>query len=270
MELLKKRESDSHRKKFEIREIEKKQFLEMVYNYHYSIVMPRITKCFLGCFFNNELVGGLSLGWGTQPKQTIVKLFPRLNTTDYYEIGKMVMLDKMPRNSESQMLSCAIKYIKQNFKILFLFTWADGIVGKPGYVYQAANFYYGGFIWTDIYISAKGEKIHPRSAKRLLIDNAVFEKKKKLYWLTPRYCRTVGIKRYKGKQFRYIYPLNRSAKKMLAKSTVSWKIGNFPKHKDLVWKIQIAKGLYNTITEQPLFSKFAIDVNLQNYNTNFK
>ena len=33
-------------------------------------------------------------------------------------------------------------------------------VGKPGFVYQAANFLYGGFIWTQIYINNKGEKIH--------------------------------------------------------------------------------------------------------------
>ena len=254
---------------FEIREIDKNSFLKMVYDYHYAIVMPRITKHYLGCFLKGRLVGGVSLGWGTQPKQTIKKLFPVLNTTDYYEIGKMVMLDEMPRNSESQMLSRIIKYIKQNLNISFLFTWSDGIVGKPGYVYQAANFYYGGFIWTDIYISANGEKIHPRSAKRLLIENAKFEGKEKLFWLTPGYCHKVGISRYRGKQFRYIYPLSRPAKKMLSLSTVPWKIGGFPKHSDLIWKIQVAKGQYEIVNKCPLFNKLTIDINRKNYDENF-
>jgi hypothetical protein len=253
----------------EIKEVDKQSFLKLVYNYHYSIVMPRHTKYYLGCFLNNKLVGGISLGWGTQPKNTITKLFPSLDTKDYFEIGKMVMLDEMPRNSESQMLSKIVKWIKKNLDIQFLFTWADGIVGKPGYVYQAANFYYGGFIWTDIYISANGEKIHPRSAKQLLKDNAIFEGKEKLFWLTPTYCKQMGIKRYRGKQFRYIYPMNKHAKKLLSTSTVKWKSSDFPKNTDLVWKVQVDKGKYIIINEKPEFYKLSISVNRKNYETNF-
>ena len=43
------------------------------------------------------------------------------------------MSEDMPRNSESQMLSQTIKWIKNNCPdIKVLFTWADGMVGKPG------------------------------------------------------------------------------------------------------------------------------------------
>lgn len=253
----------------QIKEVSKNKFLELVYDYHYSIVMPRHTKHYLGAFLNDRLVGGLSLGWGTQPLQTIKKLFPTLETKDYYEIGKMVMLDEMPRNSESQMLAEIVKWIKHNLPIQYLYTWADGIVGKPGYVYQAANFYYGGFIWTDIYISAEGEKIHPRSAKQLLKDNADFEGKEKLFWLTPAYCQAMGIKRYRGKQFRYIYPMSGKARKELEYSTVKWSNREFPKDKDLVWKVQVGKGEYVTTDEKPEFHKLSINVNRGNYDANF-
>ena len=64
------------------------------------------------------------------------------------------MSEDMPRNSESQMLSQTIKWIKSNCPdIKVLFTWADGMVGKPGYVYQGSNFYYLGYIWTDMYMT---------------------------------------------------------------------------------------------------------------------
>jgi len=53
-----------------------------------------------------------------------------------------------------------------------LYTLADGIVGRIGYVYQASNFLYGGFFWTDVYMGADGEKIHPRSARNLCKENA--------------------------------------------------------------------------------------------------
>ena len=134
---------------------------------HYSAVVPRLTKHWLGAYVDEELKGILTLGWGTNPMGTIKKMFPDLTTKDYYEIGKMCMDDSMVRNSESQLLSKTIQWIKNNTpKIKYLYTWADGIVGKPGYVYQSANFLYGGFIWSDVYVSETGEKIHFRTIQR--------------------------------------------------------------------------------------------------------
>ena len=37
-------------------------------------------------------------------------------------------------------LSALIKWVRQETDCLFLYTLADGIMGKCGYVYQAANF----------------------------------------------------------------------------------------------------------------------------------
>ncbi len=61
--------------------------------------------------------------------------------------------------------------IPLNPEVKFLYTLADGIMGKCGYVYQAANFYYGGEYWTDSYMSSKGEKVHPRTTRQLCFDN---------------------------------------------------------------------------------------------------
>ena len=65
---------------FEIKEISRFGSTELVQTYHYSKIMPRLTKHFLGCFLKDELVGALTLGWGTQPKATIAKLFDGLDT----------------------------------------------------------------------------------------------------------------------------------------------------------------------------------------------
>ena len=142
--------------------------------------MPKLTKKYLGIFLDTKLVGVITCGWGTQPLQTINKLFPGLTTKDYWEIGKMCLIDSMPKNSESQALSSVIKWIKINCpEKLFLYTLADGIVGKVGYVYQSANFLYGNYFWTDVYLSKDGEKIHPRTAKNYVkkIPNFVVRKK---------------------------------------------------------------------------------------------
>lgn len=252
---------------FEIKEIEKNLAIDFVQERHYSKVMPKLTKHWLGCFLDNNLVGVVTLGWGTQPLQTIKKLFPSLKSEDYYEIGKMCMDDSMPRNSESQMLAQVVRWMKKNLpEKKFLYTWADGIVGKAGYVYQGSNFYYGQFIWTDIYISPSGEKIHPRSSKQLLKENAEFLGKEKLFWLTPDFMKIKGIRRIRGKQFRYIYPLGKKSEEILRReSTVTWnKI--YPKEVDLQWKEQIGKGDYILLGGKPEMDLSVVEVNEKNVN----
>ena len=250
----------------QIKEIPKIEAITFIQERHYSKVMPRLTKYYLGAYNGDELAGVLTLGWGTQPLQTIRKLFPDLVTNDYYEIGKMCMDETYPTNSETQMLSAVVKWMKVNCPDKkFLYTWADGIVGKAGYVYQAFNFLYGGFIWTDIYIGADGEKIHPRSSKQLLQENARWLGMDKLWWLTPDFLGHKGMRRIKGKQFRYILPLAKCHKTLLKESTVTW-TKNYPKDIDLQWKTQVGKGNWELSNQLPKMNLSVVNVNKNNVN----
>ena len=217
-----------------LRLLNKYEAAQFVSTRHYSAVMPRLTKYYFGYYIKDKLVGVITFGWGTRPKHTIQKLFPSLDTKDYYEIGKMCLDDSLPKNSESQLLSKSIDWLKKNTDIKYLFTWADGIVGKPGYVYQAANFLYGGFSITDTYVSKSGEKIHPRTIQGQLPNK---EGLKYGHRPNPKQLKELGLSRVKGKQFRYIYPMSKKYRKYLKKSTVKWST-NYPKHKDLVWHIK--------------------------------
>ena len=264
----------------EIREISRFDASELIQSLHYSKIMPKLTKHFLGCFLENELVGVLTLGWGTQPKATINKLFEGLDTKDYFEIGKMCMNEEMQRNAESQMISGVIKWLKLHYpQKKFLYTWADGIMGKPGYVYQAANFLYGGFIWTQIYISDKGEKIHPRSSRRLCDENVKFKLKRepdffkdkkgeRIYWLTQDFLDHKGITKLHGKQFRYILPLDKKSRKYLKKSTVEWTL-NYPKHDDLKW-IKTTKDGKVELSKMPKINSDITEYNYKNVNNHKK
>ena len=232
----------------QVKPVEQLLALELILNNHYSKIMPRLTKHYLGGYVDNKLVGIITLGWGTRPLHTIRKLFPLLESKDYFEIGKMCMLEEMPRNSESQFLSSVIQWIKNNQpQIKILFTWADGILGKPGYVYQSANFLYGGFIWTDLYITNKGEKVHPRTSQGLT------DKGDKVcgHRPTKEWLKTRGWFHYQGKQFKYLYFLcnKREKNKMLTESTIKWTI-EYPKKDDLEWKIQnLSTGEWKSVAE---------------------
>lgn len=221
---------------FVIRDVSKAVATEFVQKYHYSPVMPKLTKHYLAFYVDNVIVGILTLGWGTRPVHTINKMFPGLESKDYYEIGKMCMSDDMPRNSESQMISATVKWLKQNKPdCLFLYTMADGIMGKCGYVYQASNFYYGEKYLTDVYMMENGEKLHPRSSAPFLKENAEMVGKEKLFWFTSDYMKMKGIKKIKGYMFRYIYPLNKRAKRLMKNgSTMNWTF-DYPKDGDLQW-----------------------------------
>ena len=224
--------------RFEVKEITKEKALEMIQKYHYSNTLPKINKYFIGFFLNNELVGVVTLGWGTRPKHTIQRIFQSLDTKDYLEIGRMCMTDEMPRNSESQMLSQLVKWIKRNIPDLkILFTWADGMLGKVGYVYQASNFIYAGYSGGEMYLK-DGIKIHVRQMKSILIPEG--EKDKRITVRpTLEQMRNFNIQHFKGKQFRYlIFLCNKKEKKRLIEECLVSLFDTNPKDNALSWTVK--------------------------------
>jgi len=236
---------------FEVMEIHKTLAIKFIQKYHYSPVMPSITKHYLGFFLNGDLKGALTLGWGTKPRHTFNKMFPTkgvlVKKEDgtfvedindwYYEIGKMCLSPDLndTKGAGSQMVSTTIKWLKNNTKCQFLYTMADGIMGKCGFVYQASNFYYGEQYFTPVYMMENGEKLHPRTSNELCIENAEYIGKEKVFWMTTDFMIHKGIRKIDGLMFRYLYPLNKKAKRMMLKeSSMDWN-KNYPKSKDLKW-----------------------------------
>jgi hypothetical protein len=252
---------------FIVKEISKKTAIDFIHTYHYSKILPRLTKFYLGYFEENVLVGVVTLGWGTQPLQTIKKIFYNhdMVTTDYYEIGKMCFLpEKNGGNFGSLAMKLLIDWAKQNTKVKFIYTMADGIMGKCGFVYQASNFRYLGSFKTDVYMDKlTGEKMHPRSAKQLHIENAKFLNKDKVFWLTQDFCELKGIDRIRGLMFRYIYPLNKQARKII-ETYPEYKNLKNPKETNLLFERRIAAGKYETINK-PNFNMNVFAHNYQKY-----
>lgn len=230
--------------------ISSSQALKIVQEQHYSNTLPKINKCCLGIYIDDNLEGCITLGYGTRPKHTIKKMFPSLNTSDYLEIGRMCINDKFKTNTESQMLSKTIKYIKKNFpNVKLLFTWSDGIYGKCGTVYQASNFLYGGFITTEVYLY-NGVKIHPRGMKELLNP----DDSRLTVRPTAQQKKELGIEQIKGKQFRYCYFLcgYTEKRKLVDESPFEWTT-NYPSYEDCTWKRWVAPNKYE-FCEQPIIN----------------
>lgn len=240
--------------RYDVRPISTQEMTAFVLKHHYSSVMPRITKACYGGFRDDDLVASISFGWGSRPRHTIQRLFPSLNTKDYLEIGKMCLRDDQPPSSESMFMSTAFWMVCKKFpEIKLIFTWADGIWGKPGYVYQASNFLYGGFIWTDVYQSRDGRRIHPLQLQSVM-GSYLRGQRPNAIEMAER-----GWKHYFGKQFRYVkFVCDRVEKRrLLAESAAAgftWTDtrAGYPKHQDLEWKVSQA-GV-KVICEQPVFT----------------
>lgn len=268
-----------------------------VKQHHYSKVMPKLSKVVFGLFDSTRLVGVITFGWGVRPQETIKKLFPSLSVADYLEIGKLCLLDELPKNSESRFISAAIrclKLVRPDLKVLF--TWADAIWGKPGYIYQASNFLFGGEIGSEAYRSPKGERIHPRQLHKFLIALGEFPRGERGCYVTPLQVREdpnlgkgnwlpqgwtpkknisgvrrpydndlkrLSIDHVRGLQFRYVYFLadKRRTSLLLAESPITWH-RDYPKNDDCKWTIAGASGKRHAFTPDantPIFSA-AFDV----------
>lgn len=211
--------------------------------YHYAVHCPPHCLFNIGCFVETELVGVAMWGFGVRPRHTIERLFPSLGTGDYYELNRLCMLDSEPRNGESHFLSlCRKEIVRHAPERHVLFSWADGMRGKPGYVYQADNWLYGGFITTEFYVNEAREVIHPR----LLISR---------YGRRDRaFTRTLGLRKVWGRQFRYLrFLCSRSERKrLLAESQFVW--GQpYPKERDCVWAYEDAAEGSRESREPPRF-----------------
>lgn len=201
-----------------------KAFVE---KYHYARLTPSTTKVAYGLFVDDELMGISIWGYGVRPRHTIEKWFPSLKVENYLELNRLCLRDEMPRNSESKFLSIVSGLIKNDFpSVKVLLSWADGLRGKPGYVYQAASWLYGGFISSDFYTNQEGEVIHPR----LLITRfgtrgkAIQEK--------------LNLRNYRGKQFMYCRFLcsKTDKKRLLRLSPFAWGF-NYPKGGDIIFSL---------------------------------
>jgi hypothetical protein len=252
---------------------------EFVKQHHYSKVMPKLNKLVLGLFeTSGRLVGVITFGWGVRPQHTIKNLFPSLEAKDYLEIGKLCLLDEMPKNSESRFIAAAIKSLKKvRPELKVLFTWADAIWGKPGYIYQASNFLFGGSISSEAYRDENGQRIHPRQLHKFLCFIGEIGRQDKGVYVAPADIEqnpqiamgnwapkgtSSGVRRPspydlerlklthdRGLQFRYIYFL-RDANKLLQESPVIWH-RDYPKNSDCSWTIKTGKQKPHNWDDRP-------------------
>lgn len=146
----------------------------------------------------NEMLGVIQLGYGIRPDMKYT-FGDDVTGNNAREFDRMWLDDRLPKFSESIVLSCLEKYLKVSHpEIKYLITYADGSTGRTGTIYRAANYKPMGKVKADFYILESGERVHPVSMYHRHNSRA-WGLLQKLY---------PGIKKAEGFQYRFIKKLH--------------------------------------------------------------
>lgn len=209
----------------ELLPISRSQAAGFIQEHHYARKLPSTCKVYLGGFTREGLRAVAAWGYGVRPLHTARKLMLGASTAEYLELNRLCLHDSLPRNSESYFLSLCVQWIEENSpQVEWLFSFADGIYGKPGYVYQAAGWLCVGKLLTERYVLADGTIVHPRLP---ITRNGTRARA----FMESHYP---GIRRLWGYQFKYLKPIGSSTDKRHVLRRLLASPQPYPKHEDCV------------------------------------
>jgi hypothetical protein len=199
---------------------------ELIIKNHYSHTVAKGVVLNLALKNGNKIVGIAQLGYGIMPKKTC-QWVKETKSNEYFELNRLWVDDCEKRNAESYFISQSIKFVKINYPIIkWIISFADGMMGKVGTIYQATNWIYTGFRWDGgIWLTKEGKRMHSVSLwhKHGTINREVLEG----VYGKP-------LKKIFGGQFRYFYFLNRKSRKLLTVPVLA-----YPKQEDLHLYIKV-------------------------------
>jgi hypothetical protein len=108
---------------------------------HYLHSLPGGTKLVFGVFLNQNLLGAITFGAGPSLAYSLVE---DAHPEDCLTLTRLWLSDQLPSNSESRVISIALRAIRQFTHVKFIVTYADPSHDHRGIIYQATNFLYTG------------------------------------------------------------------------------------------------------------------------------
>lgn len=141
-----------------VRRVSVKAARPFVASYHYSRTMPDATReVFAGYFPGNVLAGFVVFGMGAGKGQ-YTRLLPDLADGEYRELSRLWSPDGMPTNTESRLISAAIRQL-----VRLVISYADPSQGHNGAIYQATNFVYlGQTDGGERLVDGDGQEVHSK------------------------------------------------------------------------------------------------------------
>ncbi len=151
--------SDAAPSSLVVRRVEAATLRGVMSSYHYSKRMPdAVQECFAG-YYGDTFAGGIAFGPGAA---SVRNELPDLTPQDCRELVRLWSPDDMPRNTESRLVSQALRALTG---VRLVVSFSDPAAGHVGTIYQATNAVYLGVSAGGIrYVDTDGERLHARVA----------------------------------------------------------------------------------------------------------
>ena len=178
---------------------------EFVKKYHYSHGIHNGPMCY-GLFNNNDLIGVCAFATPSS-ENVCASVFGIEDKRSVTELHRLVLLDWVPKNSESWFIVRALKSLKKDRPYYnAVLSFADATEGHTGIIYQATNAIYSGTSGkATFYLDQDGRLRHPRQNGH----NITKEEAEKRGWKP--------VKREGKYRYLYIMPDDKRHKKDLIK-----------------------------------------------------
>ena len=174
---------------------------EFVKRNHYSGKVVPNSQLHFGAFLDGKLHGVLSYGPSTD-KSKIITLVEDTGWNEFIELNRMAFDDYLPRNAESYCIAKTLKLIKKNApQIKWVISFADGCQCGDGTIYRASNFILTG--------------IKKNTGMRIDENGNVYSQVTFSAHKPNEMDKFRKMKVLEGYQFRYIYFIDKKARKKL-------------------------------------------------------
>jgi len=139
-----------------------KEAKPFVKEHHYSHGIHNGPMCY-GLFERLELVGVCAFATPCS-ENVCASVFGAEDKRSVTELHRLVLLDRMPKNTESWFISRALKQLKHDRPYYHaVLSFADATQGHVGTIYQATNAIYAGMSGkATFYLDETGRLRHPR------------------------------------------------------------------------------------------------------------
>lgn len=169
--------------------------------YHYSKTHHKVVVYAFSLMMSGVLAGACLFGMAAGNLKCMTVLNGHDNPRDYLELQRLVLLDEVPKNSESQFIGWCLRWLKKNTTIKAIISFADPTYGHSGVIYRASNWIYTGRqkpARDRIYLD--GVEIHPKQFYNIYGTSSIT----KLKQMLPDHQITTG---FRDTKHRYVFVL---------------------------------------------------------------
>ena len=173
---------------------------------HYSGKVTN-SQLHFGIFLDGKLEGALQFGPSIDKRKSAGLVEGSL-WSEFTELNRMALSDKLPKNSESRAISICMKLIKKHYpQIKWVLSFSDGAQCGDGTIYRASGFVLTGIKKnTQMIRMPNGDIVAKKTLDSGLSKGGVFGSK---------IAREQGAVPLVGFQLRYVYFIDKSYKERL-------------------------------------------------------